>query len=375
MDGNIYKRHDGKAYYVRWYDKIQKKYFNIYRYKGDVMRHRDYARKLRSVMQSDWESFKAGSASWRIEKYIGKGGTDVIEYFEDWLLTKADKKPATIKGYKSYFKNWIRPFFEKYNVQLHEIQLDTLDKLLRSIKLTWKGKHNVMSCFHTFMDYAWRARRIPEMPPFPKKEDYNLVEPVISWLPEVYQMRVIEAIPEVHRPIFLFLKYHVRRPGEACAMYKIDYDIFKGVFIIRRAVSARKVVHSTKTAKEHEFPCHSNFKDIAVRLSQQPGMFMFINPRARKEGQRYTLESLNRLWKAACKKTGEKIDMYSGLKHSTCNQLINEKGLSISELQMVTGHARIESVAKYAKVGMERIRELMEREKVQNEYKKDFRVI
>jgi hypothetical protein len=35
------------------------------------------------------------------------------------------------------------------------------------------------------------------------------------------------------------------------------------------------------------------------------------------DGKRYTLESLNRLWRHACKETGESIDMYSGLKHSS----------------------------------------------------------
>jgi hypothetical protein len=44
----------------------------------------------------------------RIEKYLETGWTDVIPYFESWLETKKKKTPATYKGYKSYFKNWIR---------------------------------------------------------------------------------------------------------------------------------------------------------------------------------------------------------------------------------------------------------------------------
>lgn len=313
------------------------------------------ASRLLAQMQGDVEN-----GVFRIEKYTGKAYTDVIPFFEEWLATKAKKKPATVKGYRSYFKNWIQPFFEQHPVQLHEIQLDTLDKLLDSIKLEGKGKHNVMMCFHAFMDYAWRSRRIFEIPPFPKKSDYGIVEPTIKWLPSDRQVAILEAIPEEHQPIFWFLKYHLRRPGEACALKKIDYDIINKVFTIRRSVSARTLVDSTKTGVEHVIPCHTNMIPLIDYLSQLPGEFMFENPLARKTGRRYTGESINIIWRKACKKVGEDIDLYSGLKHSSCSQMINEQGMAVSDLQMITDHARIESAKKYIKTEVARKRALME---------------
>ncbi|MBT4200554.1 hypothetical protein, partial [Desulfobacula sp.] len=77
-------------------------------------------------------------------------------------------------------------------------------------------------------------------------------------------------------------------------------------------------------------------------------------------GKRYTNESLNTIWKDACKKAGENIDMYSGLKHSSCSQFINEQGMALSDLQTITDHARLDSVNKYAKTEVARKRELME---------------
>jgi len=53
--------------------------------------------------------------------------------------------------------------------------------------------------------------------------------------------------------------------------------------------------------------------------------------------------------------------MYAGLKHSSCSQFINEKGGTVDELQMLTDHARRDSVLKYADVELERKRELMGR--------------
>jgi len=364
MSGSIVFRKDRRRWVVSW--SWQGNVYKISRYNGRLMhgngirnKRKDdgyrRAEKLLAQMQGDVEN-----KCFRIEKYLETGWTDVIPYFESWLETKKKKTPATYKGYKSYFKNWIRPFFESHPVQLHEIQLDTLDKLLESLRLSGKGKHNVMMCFHAFLDYAWRAKRIPEIPPFPKRSDYKIVAPSIKWLPSDRQVKVIEAIPEIHQPIFWFLKYHYRRPGEACALHKCDYDIINKVFIIRRSVSARQVVNHTKTDHEHVIPCHRNMVDLIDHLARQPGQFMFENPRARKDGKRYTLESLNVLWRQACKDTGENIDMYSGLKHSSCSQFVNEMGGSLSDLQVLTDHARMDSVRPYAETQIARKRELMD---------------
>ena len=375
MTGSVYLMKDRGQWHVSWPwvnpATGKKKTYKITRYKGRLMEQTSTVKKkdqghidacrLLAQMQGDVES-----GVFRLEKYIGNNYTDVIPFFEEWLEVKALKKPATVKGYRSYFKIWIRPFFEKNPVQLHEIQLDTLDKLLRSIKLGGKGKHNVMMCFHAFMDYAWRARRVFEVPPFPKRSDYGIVIPTIKWLPSDRQVAIISAIPEEHQTIFWFLKFHLRRPGEACALKKIDYDYINKVFIIRRSVSARTVVDSTKTGVEHVIPCHDSMIPLMDHLSQTDdgSEFMFTNPGARKDGKRYTGESLNRIWKSACEKTGESIDMYSGLKHSSCSQFVNEEGMSISDLQMITDHARIDSVKRYAKTEVARKRDLMNKRNI-----------
>jgi len=69
---------------------------------------------------------------------------------------------------------------------------------------------------------------------------------------------------------------------------------------------------------------------------------------------------MEKLWKDACIKAGEDIEMYSGLKHSSCSQFINEKGYSIDQVQMMTDHARRESVKRYASVQLDAKRRLLE---------------
>jgi hypothetical protein len=88
--------------------------------------------------------------------------------------------------------------------------------------------------------------------------------------------------------------------------------------------------------------------------------FFFVNPHGKLKGKHYSHCSMRVIWINACQKVGEDIDMYSGLKHSSCSQYINEKGYSIDEVQMMTDHARRESVKRYASVQLEAKRRLLE---------------
>ena len=355
------------AWFVRWWDNTIKRDRKIYRYKGEKMYSRKTAEKLLALMQAEVEN-----GTFYLEKYLNVSFSEVIPFIDGWLEgLPGTVSPATLKGYRSYVKNHIGPYFKKRNnLTLADIQLDTIKDLMRSLKntkrepLSPKMKLNVISCLHVILDEAWRSRRIVAMPAFPRANEYQLEEPVIKWLPEDRQLSILEKIPQEHQPIFYFLKYHLRRPAEAIALHKEDFD---GVsFRIHRSISARQLTGKTKTGEIHNIPCHPDFrelldieKDKQIRHGLIFSPFMFVNPMARRQGKRYTNESLNIIWKAACKEAGEDIDLYSGLKHSSCSQYINERGLSESELQVITDHARLESVRRYAKTEVARKMELM----------------
>jgi hypothetical protein len=78
------------------------------------------------------------------------------------------------------------------------------------------------------------------------------------------------------------------------------------------------------------------------------------------EGKHYTHCCMSELWKKAFQDAGENIEMYSGLKHSSCSQYVNEKAYSLDEVQMLTDHARRDSVKRYASVKLEAKRRLLE---------------
>ena len=338
-----------KRYYVLWYHAPMKKTVKIWFYRGIKVESKGLAEKLLSAMQGDVEN-----GVFRLEKYT-QGETDVIPYLRSWLeAIRPTLAPATYKDYRNSIENHLVPFFSQKTLQLNEIQHDTLMELLVSIKRRGKGKLNVMYCLRACLDYAWRANRIQSVPPFPKKKNFQITEPVIQWLPSERQEAIINAIPIEHQPIFWFLKYHLRRPGEAMALRKEDFD--GSVFTIHRGFSDKQPIEKTKTGETHLIPAVSAFLPylkIEEEKQRKHGVispYLFIFPHGKKEGRHYTIVTLERIWKNACEQVGEDIPLYQGTKHSTASQMINELHYSQSELQMAGDWARLESVKKYGKV-------------------------
>ena len=134
--------------------------------------------------------------------------------------------------------------------------------------------------------------RIPTMPMFPEEKKYNIVDPVIKWLPEERQIKVIQAIPLEHQPIFWWLKYHLRRPSEAMALHRCDYDKEQDAFIIRRTFSNKELVQHTKTHKIHIIPCHSEFKKIMDKMPVRiDSPYFFVNPHGKLKERTISLSA------------------------------------------------------------------------------------
>ncbi len=458
MKGKIYPQMDRRRWMVYWYDVKAKKGVFITKYQGQYMpftafleknksivldeKNRplpdkdkcygyELARKLRAEMQHRWQQHLNGECTFRIEEFTKEGWTDTVEWYDKWIDKKIapTRKPATVKAYKSYAKNWIKPFFSQHPVRLHEIDYDTLLELLIYIvdglkkktsddnpktkaildihracpELTspeisdrlaekhdlhvsesWirrviakskavqrnadddedknyaKTALNIVSSVRSMMDHAHRSKKVASIPPFPKLEDYNLKARKIEYLtPEEFD-KVYAAIPADHKPIFLFLRLHYRRPGEACAIHKIDFEPCNACFMIHRAISARELVDSVKTNRKkpkfHMVDCDPEFIPIAIRLLKEnpESPFLFVNPRARKKGGRYTLESIKNIWYKACDDSEVgRIWPYRGLKHTACMKFIEDGGTEDS-LMILTDHASRQSVKQYFEVTLRR---------------------
>ncbi len=152
------------------------------------------------------------------------------------------------------------------------------------------------------------------------------------------------------------------------ALHKEDYQ--NGIFIVHRGISAKKLAASNKTHTVHPVPMVSEYVPyVKIEEDKQKrhgilSPFFFVFPDGRTAGRRYTDQALNKLWAAACDLVGISIDLYSGLKHSTASQMVNEDGYSLSDVQAAGQWANLDMVKKYAKTETSRVKALLERKVV-----------
>lgn len=365
MKGQVKYRSDRDYWFVQWGN------YKVSRYKGFLcrdgqisgMKGEEMAKKLRSVMQADEENCARLGIPFQIERYLEQR-INTITYLRDWLESiKESISPATYKDYQNSISNHLIPWLKVNPYSLHELKYDVLCKLMGAINRDGKGKRNVMYCLHTCLDHACKSGHILSIPPFPEKKKYGIVKKKRKGLPTERQEKIINAIPEEHQTIFWWLKFHYRRPSEACALFKEDYDINSDSFTIRRTFSNKIMVDYTKTHTEHLIPCNPEFRPIMDKMPATFGKYFFENPskdcKTKEQGRHYTVTGLEYIWNKACEKVGEKISLYPGTKHSACWQFLNEKGGTVDELQSLTDHARRDSVDAYAEMEIERKRKLM----------------
>lgn len=177
--------------------------------------------------------------------------------------------------------------------------------------------------------------------------------------------KVMKHIPDEHKPFYMWLYLHLRRPGEAMALRKEDYDKERDIFIIRRGVSAGEIIERTKTGDQHEIPCVSEFRNYMADIPPKTfGPYFFTCSESKSDGHRYTGKLYRKYWNEACIKAGEKIDVYRGTKTSRASQMVNEEDMSLHDVQIAGDWASFESVKCYARANIAKKRAVLERKVV-----------
>lgn len=279
------------------------------------------------------------------EKYKASKPLRLENYIEKWLaLKKPELSEATDYDYSNSLNRHVKPVLgDKY---LPDINYDDLKELLHSIQRKPKGKKNVMDALQQLMKDAKRSGYIDQVPEFPKLKGKNkVVHPPIRYISPADQMRIIEKIPQKHRPIFLFMMATGCRPAEARALRKSDIR-GDGKIWFEVAFGRREELKTVKQAKIEYFPITEEIEQIFDQQPKNLTQWMFPNPTT---GKPYT-KNINRIWNKACDDAGiKRINLYNATRHSFACQLLNngtDKGL-VSRLLRHSDPRMIERYAEY----------------------------
>jgi len=85
MKGGYYFRKD-RSRWVVWFPFNGKRII-VNQYAGENIYHKKIAQKCLAVIQGDFEQYQKGLCPFRPEKYTGKGWTDALEYYQEFLCS------------------------------------------------------------------------------------------------------------------------------------------------------------------------------------------------------------------------------------------------------------------------------------------------
>jgi integrase len=217
--------------------------------------------------------------------------------------------------------------------------LEDFDRELVAHGLAPKTRAHVLGALHTFFRWLKRRGEIDSMPEIPT---VTVPEYVPHVLEPADQQRVIGAIPERIRGIYLALAYHGLRPSEAIRLGVSDYDFSTGIIQARRTKNKRsRVIPASGELRAWI----ERFVDPAGRLTGAP---LFANPRGFIADKRWTWDALRDAWKRACRDVGVEARLYEGTKHSSATAA-RRRGVALEVIQEAFGHADIRSTLRYAR--------------------------
>lgn len=229
--------------------------------------------------------------------------------------------------------------------------------LLSEQKLSAKSAKNVLDAFRSFT--GWLVKDCELLPRAPHFPTVQVDEPVRNIPDLATQAKILDAIPEERRGIFLALCLCIR-PGEARALAARDYTVDAdgvGWLTITKAAKGKTAaapIRGTKTKRGRVIPATAELRTWIERhcdvspAAVLAGAPLFLNHGATNTSRRWTDGALHKVWNRACKAAGVSgVSLYVGTKHAFATHLL-ASGVDERTGMALTGHREARSWRRYA---------------------------
>lgn len=341
MKGHVYYHAPAKRCYVSIpFNGKEEKFWKV-NINGNWMPIWDKktGQKLLSLMQNEVDKGTFDPRAYRPNSPLS-----IKEFSATWL---ADSEAC--KNTKRIYRNAVKKIMDHKDFGPEfDIRGFTYTRLLsfkNSLRLSESGKYNVLTALKTMLKVYKKdvpSFILPEFPPLTKPEPETT-----KYLTFEEQQKVLEAVPDRHRPIYTLMMEYGIRPQEATAL---RWDCVTDTHVtFRRSHSEYELRETTKTGTKGV-----RVEGLTTRAAQAlqdakqwpsfRGWVFCHNQR----GSHYDNKILNRIWREACEQVGVKIGLYEAVRHSLGCQLADE-GYSLDFIQDVYKHTSIKTTRRYAK--------------------------
>jgi len=288
----------------------------------------------------------------------------VVKRWCDELRHRVEAKeiaPRTLKRIKSYAQR-DGHFSWMYEFSVYEVtpgHLSDWNLWLMQRGLHQNTRKHVVETMRTLFRWLHARGELDTVPHFPAVAKRKHVPNVIA--PDE-QERVLAAIPETERGIYVMAVEEVFRPGELRALNVSDYDFKTQTVTLRYAMDGDTNAAQRKTTKEEDVRVRVVTDRMAewIEANVPPQEHLkgnrplFVNPDSRSAPDgRYNAQALRLGWKRAAETAGlDHVGMYEGTKHSTLTEG-RRRGLPLDQLQKAAGHSDPRSTEIYAELAQE----------------------
>ena len=282
------------------------------------------------------------------------------KYADAWLKRiEPTIEKGTYDPYRAAIK-WIKKILG--DVYLSDLNYNHYLKLWTDIERSKKYRKNILTTMYAMMEDARRAgdiKQVPEKIVFKRK--FAIPKKLKEGVDRPTQEKIIDQIPERHRPIFRFLVITGVRPSEARALRKADICREREVIKIRKAFGRDGKVKDVKQKEEREIPLYQSLGDVFSAAQLSLSEYVFINP---DTGTPYT-KNINRdIFNPAAKRAGVSIKLNNFGRHSWGQQMA-DKGVDFNVISKGLGHSSVETTkASYADPSMRVLKTAVDEDRV-----------
>lgn len=341
MGGSYHWHEPAKRFYISIYHAGQR--HRIWQYQNEPIWHEKTANKLLNKIRAEIDS-----GDFDIRAYLPDSPLNILAYSETWL--KSSTACANTKRvHRSAIKKAVEVLGDKCTVK--ELNYSKFARIQHEVQASDKWRNAVLIALKALCNFAVKDGVLKKSPAFPPLIKTQKKDP--EYLTYEEQQKVIEAMPEEHRPVFRFGMEFGLRVGEVRALKK---DCIEGEeVIIKRSFSQWELRETTKTYRIRRLPLTTKAKEILQNNRPSFSDYLFTY-----DGQRpYHERKMRLIWTTACNITGVKINQKNALRHSLGCQLLDE-GVDIKTVSDIYGHATMDTTRVYVRRIPNRIKSALE---------------
>jgi len=340
MGGSYHWHKPASRFYISVY--FEGKQYKIWKYNTEPIWHEKTAQKLINKIRAEIDD-----GTFDIRAYLPDSPLELKSFSELWL-----KSSVACNNTKRVHRSAIKKAIEAWgDIDIRKITFSKLSILHNTMTGSVKWRNSVLIAVKAMLNFAKQDGAIKQLPPFPKMEQSQ--ENNVEYLNYDEQQRVVNAMPEQHRSIFLFGMEYGLRIGEVRALKKDSIE--DGHVVIQRSFSQWELRETTKTYRIRRLPLTTRAIDILKTNRPSFSEYIFTH-----DGRKpYYERKMREVWNSACQLAGIKINQKNAIRHSLGCQLL-DNGVDLEMVRDIYGHTTTNMTRKYVKRTPTRMLEALE---------------